>query len=98
MTKAQLVAAIANQTNIEKTEIEAVLESFFVTVKTASVQDEPIYIRTFGSFQNKKRGPKIARNIYENTTVVIAPHSLPTFKPCKDFKMQVRAANKVLAE
>ena len=98
MTKAQLVAAIANQTNIEKTEIEAVLESFFVTVKTASVQDEPIYIRTFGSFQNKKCGPKIARNIYENTAVVIAPHSLPTFKPCKDFKMQVRAANKVLAE
>ena len=98
MTKAQLVASIALQTNLEKTEIENVLESFFTTIKTASAQDKPIYIRKFGSFQNKKRGLKIARNIYENTAVVVAPHSFPSFKPCKAFKRQVKASTKVLAE
>jgi DNA-binding protein HU-beta len=54
-------------------------------------QGEPIYIRTFGSFTLKRRAPKVARNIGQNTALPVAAHLIPSFKPSPEFKNQVKA-------
>jgi DNA-binding protein HU-beta len=53
---------------------------------------ENIYIRGFGTFMVKKRGPKKARDLQKNTTITITEHFVPKFKPSKDFLDRVKNA------
>jgi DNA-binding protein HU-beta len=55
-------------------------------VKTSLLEKkENVYLRGFGSFIIKHRAEKTARNISKNTTITIAAHDLPSFKPAKSF-------------
>ena len=60
-------------------------------------EGENIYVRGFGSFVNKKRAKKIARNISQNTAIVIDEHYVPSFKPSKVFVEQVKGSDRVKA-
>lgn len=94
MTKAELIAQIANKTGIEKTDVHTVVEEFFNVVKDSMVEGKNIYVRGFGSFINKKRAKKVARNISKNTAMVIEAHCIPSFKPAKTFAEKVKVSVK----
>jgi DNA-binding protein HU-beta len=49
-----------------------------------------VYLRGFGSFIVKHRAEKTARNISKNTTIVIAAHDFPSFKPAKSFVAKMK--------
>lgn len=85
MTKAEAIAAISDKTGIDKANVSATLEAFFVTVKDTMASGEALYVRGFGSFVNKKRAAKKARNISKKTTVTVPEHYVPSFKPSKEF-------------
>ncbi len=93
MTKAEIVAEIANKTGIEKVAVQASVEAFMDSVKNSMVNGENVYLRGFGSFTIKKRAQKTGRNISKNTTIIIPAHNIPSFKPAKTFVNQVK--NKV---
>ena len=90
MTKAEIVKEVSKNTGIENVTVSAVVEGFMTTVKGALAKDENVYFRGFGTFEVKTRKAKTGRNITKNTTVVIPEHQVPTFKPCPDFKNQVK--------
>lgn len=90
MTKAEIVADIANKTGIEKVAVQAVVESFMESVKDTMIDGENVYLRGFGSFIIKKRAEKTGRNISKNTTIVIPEHKIPAFKPAKSFVNEVK--------
>ena len=90
MTKAEIVREVSKSTGIEATTVSAVVEGFMTTVKGALTKDENVYLRGFGTFEVKTRKAKTGRNITKNTTVIIPEHKVPTFKPCPDFKNQVK--------
>lgn len=94
MTKADVIAEIADKTGIERAEVASALESFFSVVKDSLANGENIYVRGFGSFVNKKRARKVARNISQNTAMVIDEHFIPSFKPAKVFVEQVKTSDK----
>lgn len=85
MTKADIVARIAQQTGVEKAVAMTVVEAFMETVKDSVVAGNEVFLRGFGSFIIKKRAKKVARNISKNTTIVIPAHSVLAFKPAKTF-------------
>ncbi|PSR14061.1 MAG: integration host factor subunit beta [Bacteroidetes bacterium] len=90
MRKADLVAAIADKTGVQKVDVLVALESFFKEVKGALADGENVYIRGFGSFVIKKRAQKVGRHIKENKAIVIPEHFIPAFKPAKIFVEQVK--------
>lgn len=90
MTKAEIVAEIANKTGIEKGAVQNVVENFMEVVKNAMAKGENVYLRGFGSFIIKKRAQKTARNISKNTTIIIPEHNIPAFKPAKTFMTEVK--------
>jgi DNA-binding protein HU-beta len=92
VTKADVIAEIASKTGIEKKDVSETLEHFFEVVKDNLSKQENIYIRGFGSFINKKRAKKIARNISLNTAITIDEHYVPSFKPAKVFIEQVKTS------
>jgi len=93
MTKAEIVAEIANKTGIEKVAVQATVESFMDAVKHSMINGENVYLRGFGSFVIRKRAKKTGRNISRNTTIIIPAHNIPAFKPAKSFMGDVK--NKV---
>ncbi len=95
MTKAEVIAEIAEKTGIEKADVQNAVEAFFTVIKSSMSQGENIYIRGFGSFVNKKRAKKIARNISKNTAIIIEEHYVPSFKPAKVFIEKVKASDKL---
>ena len=91
MTKADLVAEIANKTGVDRASTQLVVETFMMSVKNSLLKKENVYLRGFGSFLIKERAEKTGRNISKNTTIVIPAHSVPAFKPAKSFSSIVKA-------
>lgn len=89
MTKAEIVTKIAKKTGLDKDAVLVVLEQFMDTVKESLVNEEPVYLRGFGSFIVKERATKTARNISKDTAIIIPAHNIPAFKPAKTFMAQV---------
>ena len=85
MTKADIVAKIAEKTGLEKVDVQTTVEAFMTEVKTALEVGDNVYLRGFGSFIIKERAEKTGRNISKNTTIIIPAHNIPSFKPAKVF-------------
>ncbi len=90
MRKADLVAKIAEKTDIPKVDVLMTLETFFQEVKESIARKENVYVRGFGSFVAKKRAKKIGRNIKKNKAIEIPAHYVPAFKPAKAFVNKVK--------
>ena len=95
MTKADVIAEISEKTGIDKSDVSTTVEAFFSVVKDNLSDGENIYVRGFGSFVNKKRAKKVARNISKNTAMIIDEHFVPSFKPSKMFVEKVKTSQKV---
>lgn len=95
MTKADVINEIADKTGIDRLDVQASVEAFFSVVKNSMAEGENIYVRGFGSFVNKKRAKKIARNISKNTAIVIEEHFIPSFKPSKVFIEKIKSSDKI---
>jgi len=93
MTKADIVAGIAEETGLERGEVLKTVEAFMTSVKGSLAKGENVYLRGFGSFIVKERAEKTGRNISKNTTIIIPAHNIPAFKPSKTFVEEVK--NKV---
>ena len=72
MTKADIVAEIAEKTGIEKVDVQTTVEAFMKEVKESLEGGENVYLRGFGSFIIKERAKKTGRNISKNTTNLLA--------------------------
>jgi len=90
MTKADIVSEIAKSTGVDKLDVLKTVESFMEEVKKSLENGESVFLRGFGSFIIKKRAQKTARNISQNTTIIIPEHSIPAFKPAKTFVANVK--------
>ncbi|MEZ4938922.1 MAG: HU family DNA-binding protein [Crocinitomicaceae bacterium] len=90
MTKADIVAEIADETGLEKVAVQTTVEAFMDSVKNSLTKGENVYLRGFGSFVVKERAEKTGRNISKNTTIIIPAHNIPAFKPAKTFVESVK--------
>lgn len=95
MTKAEVINEIADKTGIDKADVSASVEAFFTVIKDNMAEGENVYVRGFGSFINKKRAKKVARNISKNTAIIIDEHYVPAFKPSKMFIEKIKTSKKV---
>lgn len=95
MTKAEIIIEIADKTGISKEDVQNTVETFFKVIQKSMENGENIYVRGFGSFVNKKRAKKVARNISKNTAIVIEEHFIPSFKPAKTFIEKIKTSEKL---
>ena len=93
MTKAEIVNEVAKATGIEKVTVQTVVEATMESIKASLIKggkENNVYLRGFGSFVNKQRAQKAARNITRQTTMTIPAHCIPAFKPSKSFAAAVK--------
>ena len=97
MTKADIVARIAEETGLERLEVLKTVEAFMNNVKGSLSNGQNVYLRGFGSFIVKERAEKTGRNISKNESIIIPAHNVPAFKPAKTFVEEVKSNVKVEA-
>ncbi len=98
MTKADIVNNVAAATGITKTETEAVIDGFIITIINTLKKGENVDLRGFATFTVKKRKSKIARNPKTGETIELKERYVPTVKISKQFKNAVSESVKDLPE
>jgi len=90
MIKSEIISEIAKKTGISRSDVQLTVETLFQTIKDAMARREKIHFRGFGSFLNKKKARKIARNISQNTALIVEEHYVPSFKPSQSFLVNIK--------
>ncbi|MEA3475892.1 MAG: HU family DNA-binding protein [Candidatus Cloacimonadota bacterium] len=85
MTKADLVRAISQETGIILSDTKMIVDALLSSVRKSMVRGEHIELRGFGTFKNKKRKARTARNPNTGEIVRLPERIVPTFKFSKFF-------------
>ncbi|HBT18602.1 MAG TPA: DNA-binding protein, partial [Clostridiaceae bacterium] len=94
MNKAELIAALAESTNMTKKDSEVFLKSFLDTVVGTLEKGEKVQLVGFGTFEVRERKERVGRNPRTKEEIKIPASKVPVFKPGKDFKEKVNVVPK----
>jgi DNA-binding protein HU-beta len=86
MTKAELVAKIAEKAKLTKVQAEAALASFQCTVTTELVNNGKVTLVGFGTFSASKRAARVGRNPQTGKPLKIAAKRVGKFTAGKSLK------------
>ena len=86
MNKTELVAAMAEQTNLSKKDAEAALKAFIDVVSEELKKGEKVQLVGFGTFEVSKRAAREGRNPQTGKTMSIPASKAPKFKAGKALK------------
>lgn len=90
MTKSELCARVAEQTDLSKKETEQVLNLMLNTIADALASGERVQLVGFGSFEVKNRAARMARDLRTGEPVPVPPTRAVQFKPGKNLKELVK--------
>ena len=91
MNKAELVAAMAEKTELSKKDAEAALNAFTDVVAEDLKKGEKIQLVGFGTFEVSERAERTGRNPQSGKEMVIPASKAPKFKAGKALKDMVNA-------
>ena len=86
MNKTELVAAIAEKTELTKKDAESALKAFTDVVAEELKRGEKIQLVGFGTFEVSERAAREGRNPQTGETMKIAASKAPKFKAGKALK------------
>ena len=86
MNKTELVAAIAEKTQLSKKDAEAALKAFTEVVAEELKKGEKIQLVGFGTFETSERAARVGRNPQTGAEMTIAASKAPKFKAGKALK------------
>jgi DNA-binding protein HU-beta len=86
MNKTELVAAVAEDTQITKEKAAAALEAVIKNIQTALVDGEEVRLPGFGTFKSVHRKETTARNPRTGETVPVPACFVPKFSAAKGLK------------
>ena len=86
MNKTELVAAMAEQTNLSKKDAEAALKAFIDVVSEELKKGEKVQLVGFGTFEVSERAAREGRNPKTGETMTISASKSPKFKAGKALK------------
>ena len=86
MNKTELVAAMAEQTNLSKKDAEAALKAFVDVVSEELKKGDKVQLVGFGTFEVSERAAREGRNPQTGETMEIKASKTPKFKAGKALK------------
>ncbi len=91
MNKADLIAAIAAETEQSKTTVAKMLDAFVETVQTTVAGGDEVALIGFGTFNASARAARTGKNPRTGEALKIKATTVPSFKPGAKFKEVVAA-------
>ena len=91
MNKKELVASIAEKSNLTLAQAEAALTATFDTIQAIMVEQDNVAISGFGNFGSKIRAERKGRNPSTGKEMLIPKAIVPVFKAASQLKASVNA-------
>ena len=91
MNRTELVAAMAEKSQLSKKDAESALKAFIDVVSEEMKKGEKIQLVGFGTFEVSERAAREGRNPQTGETMTIAASKSPKFKAGKALKDLVNA-------
>ena len=92
MNKTELIASVAQKTELTKKDAEKAVKAVFDTVAEELAAGGKVQVIGFGTFEVRERAAREGRNPQNGKTITIAASKSPAFKAGKGLKEQVNAA------
>ena len=90
MNKSELIASIAEKSELTKKDAEAALNAFMQTIEETLIKEEKVQLVGFGTFEVRERKAREGRNSRNPEEVIQIPASkAPVFKAGKSLKEAV---------
>ena len=89
MTKAELIAAISEETGLSKKDTGKVVNGCFEKITDALSQNDKVQIVGFGTFEARTRKERKGRNPSTGKEITIPASVVPSFKAGKSLKEAV---------
>lgn len=89
MNKAELVAKIASDADITKTQANAALDSFTTTVQKTLKSGDKVTLVGFGTFSVTKRAARTGRNPQTGAPLKIKAKKVARFKAGKELSSKI---------
>lgn len=86
MNKTELIAAVAEQTGLQKKDADKVVSTVINVIVETVAKGEKISLVGFGSFEVRTRSARKGRNPQSKEEIDIPASKLPVFKAGKSFK------------
>ena len=86
MNKSELIAKIAEKTELDKKQAAAAVDSTITLITEALKAGETVQILGFGTFEVKTRAARQSRNPRTGETIEVVAKKLPGFKPGKGLR------------
>ena len=90
MNKSELIAKIAEKSELSKKDAEKALNAFVDSVTDALVAGDKVVLVGFGSFETKKRAARKGKNPQTGAIIDIPAATVPAFKVGKALKDAVK--------
>lgn len=90
MNKSDLIAKIANDAGLTKTQATAAMQAVEVGITEALVNGETVQLVGFGTFSVKEKAERTGRNPKTGEPIQIPASKVPTFKAGKALKEAVK--------
>lgn len=91
MNKAELVDAVAQQSELTKVAATKAVEAVIAVIADTVAQGESVSLVGFGTFEARERAARNGKNPKTGEAIQIAASTVPAFKPGKAFKDKVSA-------
>ncbi|MFR5265784.1 MULTISPECIES: HU family DNA-binding protein [Clostridium] len=89
MNKAELIASMAEKSNLTKKDAEVALKAFMESVQEALEGGDKVQLVGFGTFETRERAAREGRNPRTKEVIQIPASKAPVFKAGKEFKERV---------
>ena len=86
MNKAELIAAVAEKTDLSKKDAEKAVNAAIETITDTLKKGDKVQIVGFGAFDVKERAARIGRNPQTKKEIKIPASKIPQFKAGKALK------------
>lgn len=93
MNKKELLAAIADKTNMTLAQAENALTATFDVIQSVMAEQGSVAISGFGNFTTKIRESRKGRNPSTGQEIIIPRAVIPVFKPGSQLKESVNSDN-----
>ncbi len=86
MNKAELIAKMAEKSELSKKDAEKALNAFIESVEEALVRGDKVQLVGFGSFEVRNRAARKGRNPQTNAEIIIPAARTPIFRVGKGLR------------
>lgn len=94
MNRSELTKKLSKMVNLSKPDAERFLTAFIEAVTTELLDGEKVVLSGFGTFEARRREPRMGRNPRTGDAVSIPGASYPAFRPGKTFKLKLAGSPK----